>query len=112
MRVFHADPGNSIPLGKQGENNSLQVLFDTNTLFPGEEGGGTLTLYIKPPGTAPIYQRELTIEDGTAVWIITSQDTAIAGKGSCELTYATGGQFFKSPDFITNIAEALAPINN
>jgi len=46
------------------------------------------------------------------VWIITSQDTAIAGKGSCELTYATGGQFFKSPDFITNIAEALAPINN
>lgn len=38
MRVFHADPGNSIPLGKQGENNSLQVLFDTNTLFPGEGG--------------------------------------------------------------------------
>ncbi|MCC8044205.1 MAG: hypothetical protein LIP12_01740 [Clostridiales bacterium] len=91
----------TIRLGAAGENNATQIVFDLSWL--GDTSAGTVTLlHQRSTDTAP-YPVAL---DGN-VWTVSSVDTAIAGKGLCEVQYIEDDTVIKSHVWETSVAASL-----
>ena len=95
-----------IKLGHTGENKALRVIF---SLAPFEEAfpGGRPVLLIQRRGDTQAYPAPLTVDGNTAYWTVTAADTAIAGRGQCELQWYSDDALVKSDKFCFVVMQAL-----
>lgn len=95
-----------IKLGHTGENKALRVIF---SLAPFEEAfpGGRPVLLIQRRGDTQAYPAPLTVDGDTAYWTVTAADTAIAGRGQCELQWYFEDVLVKSDKFCFVVMQAL-----
>lgn len=96
-----------IYLGRQGEMNAREIVFDLSALRE-KYGTGTATLYhqrAKDP--APYLIGETT--GTTLTWTVSETDTVYAGIGYCEFRYTFGTEgLSKSTMFATNVKASLS----
>lgn len=103
-----ATKNGSIFLGKLGENEVREVVFDFSewvSLF----GDGAITLIHKRAKDDTAYPVVLEVSGTEAKWVITSTDVAYDGIGRCELKYIVGDQIKKSATYSTITHKALEP---
>lgn len=106
MRRIYAKAGESINLGREVENDARQIYFkisDWARLF----GEGRVQLIARRPDEADPYPVPITIDGDYAVWTVSNSDTAIPGRGNCELHYYAGTTLEKSDTWVTVIADSL-----
>ena len=99
-----------LPIGKQGENLTTQVVFDCANWL-GELTGGTLSIVHQRPTDTdgyPCGNYETTAT--TLTWDVNETDLAFCGTGQLELRYTIGDRIAKSRTFITQILKALTPM--
>lgn len=106
MAIRYKCGGDTLFLGRQGENLAREIEFDISEWVE-EFGEGTVQgLHQRKADPAP-YPINLVVADGKAVWTITSADTAYIGSGRCELRYVVGETLVKSMTRKTLVAQSL-----
>lgn len=97
-----------IRLGKQGENEVLQVIW--RGIVPEWEekyGTGEFQLAVRRNQDTAPYIANIELDGGDIVWTITSAETARVGDGECELTYTVGDSIAKSQIWTITVCESL-----
>lgn len=97
-----------IRLGKQGENEVLQVIW--RGIVPEWEekyGAGEFQLAVRRNQDTAPYIANIELDGGDIVWTITSAETARVGDGTCELTYTVGDSIAKSQIWTITVCESL-----
>jgi hypothetical protein len=96
-----------IYLGRQGEKQAREIVFDLSALRE-KYGAGTATLYHqRSKDPAPYLIAETT--GTTMTWTVSETDTVYAGIGFCEFRYAFGTEgLSKSTMFATNVKASLS----
>lgn len=98
-----------IPLGKQGENNAVRVVWPgIIESYAKLYGGGDFSLVVLRPGDSAPYPAVVAEEGADLVWIVSSADTAKGGYGSAELIYTVGGVVAKSQTWGTIVNNSLS----
>lgn len=95
-------------LGKQGENEVLQVIW--RGIVPEWEekyGAGEFQLAVRRNQDTAPYIANIELDGGDIVWTITSAETARVGDGACELTYTVGDSIAKSQIWTITVCESL-----
>lgn len=95
----------AIPLGRTGEHNATRVIIDA-TEWQEEYPNGALALLVRNPDGA-VYPAEVTTDSYVLTWIVTKDETAIAGNGEIELILSADGYIVKSARCATQIDAAL-----
>lgn len=109
MRTVYVQAFMRLPLGKQGENEAVQVVWPGIVEeFRGLYGSGVFTLTAKRCGDAEAYPVAVSTEDGDVVWLVRAADVASLGSGSCELTYTVDGAVAKSQTWSTYVAASIS----
>lgn len=85
----------NLPIGRQGENNVTQVIFDFSGLKT-EFGSGTLSLSVKRPKEYIPYAQTMTVSGNNATWLVNETDTGNFGCGEIQLTYTVSGKVAKT----------------
>lgn len=108
MRTLIVRDTMRIPIGRQGENEAQRVVWpDIVTGWAKLYGDGVFSLAVKRKGDAAPYPVTVTTEDGSLVWVPTNADTAVAGSGSCELSYTVDDVLAKSQTWSTEVYSSL-----
>lgn len=96
-----------IYLGRQGEKQAREIVFDLSALRE-KYGTGTATLYHqRSKDPAPYLIGETT--GTTLTWTVSETDTVYAGIGYCEFRYTFGTEgLSKSTMFATNVKASLS----
>lgn len=68
-----------IPLGKQGENNAVSVLFKVSAWRNEYGDGGVFTLNHKRATDTISYPVTTTLTNDGVLWLVNNADNAIAG---------------------------------
>nr|DAI21773.1 MAG TPA: hypothetical protein [Caudoviricetes sp.] len=98
-----------IPLGKQGENNAVRVVWPgIIESYVKLYGGGDFFLAVRRPGDSAPYPAVVVKEGADLVWTVGSADTAKDGYGNVELTYTVGGVVAKSQTWGSMINASLS----
>lgn len=85
MRIINATVGQTIPLGRMGENERTTIVFDVSDILE-EYPDATISLYNRRPHETGAYPIELDDpEEGNVAWKITSTELGLEGVGQCEL---------------------------
>lgn len=109
MRTVYAQACIRFPLGKQGENEAVRVVWpgiveEFRKLY----GNGAFTLTAKRCGDAEAYPVAVSTEGGDVVWLVRAADVASPGSGSCELTYTVDGVVAKSQTWSTYVTASIS----
>lgn len=107
MVDIYAHPGESLAIGRRGENDARRVVFDL-AAWRGDYGEGTVQLLHQRAGDESPYPCALTVEGDTAYWLIRAADVDKAGWGSAQLHYYVGDTLAKSAIWRTVTAGALS----
>lgn len=108
MRTLIVRDAMRIPIGRQGENEAQRVVWpDIVTGWAKLYGDGVFSLAVKRKGDTAPYPVTVTTEDGALVWVPTNADTAVAGSGSCELSYTVDDVLAKSQTWSTEVYSSL-----
>ena len=108
MRTLIVRDAMRIPIGRQGENEAQRVVWpDIVTGWAKLYGDGVFSLAVKRKGAAAPYPVTVTTENGALVWVPTNADTAVAGSGSCELSYTVDDVLAKSQTWSTEVYSSL-----
>lgn len=107
MVDIYAHPGESLAIGRRGENDARRVVFDL-AAWRGDYGDGTVQLLHQRAGDESPYPCALTVEGDTAYWLIRAADVSKAGWGSAQLHYYVGDTLAKSAIWRTVTADALS----
>lgn len=107
MVDIYAHPGESLAIGRRGENNARRVVFDL-AAWRGDYGEGTVQLLHQRAGDESPYPCALTVKGDTAYWLIRAADVDKAGWGSAQLHYYVGDTLAKSAIWRTVTADALS----
>ena len=91
-----------VMLGKAGENEAREIIFDIGRLRD-EYGNGTCSLLHKRFGEDAAYPCTVTQSGDCLIWVITNADVAIPGLGQCELSYCVDDTVAKSIIFTTYV---------
>lgn len=108
MKKIYVDmkhPPANIPLGRQGENLAVSIIFDCS-VFERFHGVGTAQL-LHDLKNGTIYPVEVQQDGATVIWNVTNSDTAKVGSGSVELRWYAGAVLAKSTKLHTSVASAL-----
>lgn len=111
MRIENASPCRAILIGKQGENNATQVVFDLSDFIKTFGDGTAVLLYRRNSYKAP-YPVAVERVGEELLWTVTAADTAISGMGEAELQWHVGDTLAKSQKFSTTVTRALPPAVN
>lgn len=95
-----------IRIGYEGENIVTSITFDLKA-WTEAYGLGVVTLLVQRHGDTSAYLVPLTIEDGSATWLITNTDCAKSGKGAVQLVYTVGEKIKKSSIFAVTTSSSL-----
>lgn len=106
MKTIYAHPGQALKLGRRGENEARQIVFDLTT-WTELYGAGVAQLIHQRAGDATPYPAILLQTDTEAIWTLSDADTAIEGEGKAELQYLVGDQLAKSCTWQTFTDAAL-----
>lgn len=102
--------GGSVPpgivLGRRGENEARQIIFDISSLIS-TYGPGAATLLAKRPTDTTAYPVTVEQSGTTVTWTVTDVDTAYPGDGQCELYYYVGDTLAKSYVYRTFIGQDI-----
>lgn len=102
-KTVYAQAG-AIMLGKQEENDVTEILFACPENLIGENW----VLSHRRATDSTAYPVALEKRENGLVWVVTSADTAIPGRGYAELTcYGKGGEVLKSQIYATNVTRSL-----
>lgn len=103
MKRIYAKPGAALWLGRRGEDDAREVVFDLS-YWKKRYGEGSPELIVQRPGEGYRYPVALTIEGRWAYWAVTEADTDIPGStGTAELRYYTEDGNAKSEIWRTEI---------
>ena len=109
MRTVIVRDAMRIPLGKQGENNAVRVVWPgIIESYAKLYGGGDFSLVVLRPGDSAPYPAVVAEEGADLVWTVGSADTAKDGYGSAELIYTVGGVVAKSQTWGTIVNNSLS----
>lgn len=109
MRTVYVQACIRFPLGKQGENEAVRVVWPGIVeKFRKLYGSGVFTLTAKRCGDAAAYPVAVSTEGGDVVWLVRAADVASPGSGSCELTYTVDGAVAKSQTWSTYVAASIS----
>jgi len=106
MRDLIIRPGDTINLGRQGENIAEQVQFDVagwSDLY----GAGTYSLRLLRPGESIPYEAEVSTSGERVLWNVTETDTAIRGMGEAQLILTVGDIVAKTQIYHTMITPSI-----
>ncbi len=111
MIKINAKECSAIELGYQGENLARCVYFDISEMAT-EFGAGTVSILVQRFSETESYEAEnvsFEINGDTtyAIWTLTDKDTAMFGRGYCQLRYLSGNVVCKTVVYRTNVAESL-----
>lgn len=108
MKTVTASPGIVLQLGRQGENNARQIVFDI-TDWKAEFGAdGTAALLAQRPGETEPYPVDIVVSGSAVTWLVSAADTAKPGiYGQAELQYRIGEVVVKSAIWRTFVADSL-----
>jgi hypothetical protein len=108
MKCITIAPGcnTSIPLGRRGENNARQIIFDCSR-FERDYPGGTAQLLVQRHGDSVPYLPPIQREGDTVLWTLSTADTAKPGTGRAELRWYVGEVLAKSRIWDTYTMPAL-----
>lgn len=98
--------GQSIDVGRQGENLARNIIFSLTDLIE-DYGNGTATLVCLRPSDQVPYVCETSQNGDLLTWTPTSTDTAYAGGGKCELRWVVGETLAKSIVYNTTILPSI-----
>lgn len=108
--------GTQLKLGRQGENGVKCIQFDVS-LWAEHHPSGFIVVYVVPPSSsshcgqhgAAGYIAKTTYEDQMVSWVITSNETKVAGKGAIEvIMYGQDEEVLQSTTVETKITSSLA----
>lgn len=103
-RIVNADQHGTLLLGRQGENQVTEVVFSV----PADLTDCEWQLNHRRATDSAAYPVPLQFRDGALVWVVTSGDTDIPGRGYAELTcYGSNGEILKSQLYATTVIKAL-----
>lgn len=105
MRNVTPRCGCPIPIGRLGENEATQVIFNIADFL--EFGDGTFSLLHQRAGDPAPYPCAIERHDNTVTWEISSGDCSAQGYGRCELIYTVGSVIVKSEIWTTFTGTAL-----
>lgn len=98
--------GDSVTIGRQGENEAHSIWFDITELKENYGDGTAILVHMRPSDQAP-YICETQRFSEYVQWKTTSTDTAYAGKGQCELRWIVGDVLAKSQIYTTVIIPSI-----
>lgn len=97
----------TINLGRQGENEVSQVVFDVSELIT-DYGSGTAVVVVRRPTEITTYQHDDTVQSGdTVTWTVSSADTEISGDGNVQLFWMVNDAVAKTITYQTYVEPAL-----
>jgi len=96
----------TITLGRAGENQAQEILFDISG-WEASFGPGSVSLLVRRPGDQEPYPVTLTVTDGIASWVVSNLDTASPGFGQAELIYLVDDKVVASRVWQTFVANSL-----
>ena len=103
IRANPSDPKAALQIGRRGENEVSEVIFDYSA-WVAEFGPGVVSLLVRRSKDNSAYLVAMTSGAGnTKVWTITSTDTQYVGGGRAELIYTVDEQIAKSVVYKTNV---------
>lgn len=112
--TINATEKKRIDLGRRGEQRAREVLFDI-THWAEIYGQGEAHVYAQRYNDANPYPVEITQNDTTVSWVITSVDNDHPGYGQCELVYVTDDRVVKSVIYQTythvSLSDPVSPPN-
>ena len=94
-------------LGRQGESNITQIVFDMHSLRQ-IYGDGVLSLVIKRPGDSTPVPVAVDVSGDTATWTVTSAETDVPGTGEAQFTYYVDDEVKKTIIYKTLVRPSLA----
>ena len=108
MKTITASPDIVLQLGRQGENNARQIVFDI-TDWKAEFGAdGTVALLAQRPRETEPYPVDIVVSGSAVTWLVSAADTAKPGiYGQAELQYRIGDVVVKSAIWRTFVADSL-----
>lgn len=98
-----------LPLGRQGENEALQIIFDVSRLIA-DYGEGTAVLVAQRSQDVAPYTIVTTQSDKTVTWTISSTDTLYQGVGKANLMWNVNNTIAKTIDFDTYVFPSISGI--
>ena len=98
---------NIINIGKKGENETRQIVFDISEWL-NRLGEGTVALIHQRCGDAEPYPCVVKVVGTEALWNIAEADVDKPGTGECELMYVMGGRVAKSATYKTLTIKGLS----
>ena len=104
-------PCERIALGRRGENEATQIVFDVSWLID-TFGAGTAQLAVIRPEEEDPYPAVVEQDDDarTVTWTLTNADTANAGRGECELFWYVGDTLAKSIVYRTEVMRDIGDV--
>lgn len=98
-----------LPLGRQGENEALQIVFNVSQLIA-DYGEGTAVLVAQRSQDVAPYAIVTTQSDKTVTWTISSTDTLYQGVGKANLMWNVNNTIAKTIDFDTYVFPSISGI--
>lgn len=97
-----------IPIGRVGENEVTQVVFDVSSYIE-TYGSGTVELVHRRKRDSVGYVCEnVTLADGAVTWVVTSDDTGYLGQGKLQVRWYVDDALKKSAVFNTMTGASVA----
>ena len=96
-----------IKLGRQGENEVRQIVFDLKYMVE-HFGDGLATLIFQRNGDIAPYIISTTRSGNSLTWLVNSTDTAKAGPGRAEIRWYVQGALAKTVIFSTETTESIS----
>ena len=84
-----------IVIGRRGENDATQIVFDVSQLVA-NYGDGSAVLMAKRPTDSTAYPVTTTRTGNNVTWTVSDTDTSYKGKGECELFWYVGETLAKT----------------
>lgn len=98
-----------VPLGKQGENEAIKIIFDVSRLIAEYGEGVAVVTHMRSKDTAPYVK--VTERDGVNVtWNVNDTDTLFDGSGKANLMWSVNGVTVKTIDFDTYVFPSISGI--
>lgn len=95
MQSIYAHPGGSLAIGRRGENEARQVVFDLSA-WRAAYGDGAAALCHQRAGDSTPYPCVIEQDESTARWTIRAADVEKPGWGEAQLMYYVGNTLAKS----------------
>lgn len=109
MKTIEITVGSStskIPIGRRGENEATEVVFDISSLIE-TYGDGTCTLMVRRPGEESAYPVAAARAGSSVTWTVSNTDTDKQGRGEAELFWYVGDALAKSAVYVIDIAKDI-----